>query len=171
MAAAPRLSIFPTELGWMALVESDSGVLRLVIGHENPQAARRACLGADQLKLREPARLSRLAQRLQAYAAGRTVDFSQVPIDWPATTDFRLRVLRETRKIGYGHTLSYLDLAARSGSPRAARAVGNIMATNRIPLLIPCHRVVASGGRLGGFSAPGGVDLKRKLLALEGVTD
>ena len=66
-----------------------------------------------------------------------------------------------------GETVSYAELAGRAGSPNAARAVGGVMAGNRVPLLVPCHRVVGAGGRLGGFSAPTGVELKKRLLALE----
>ncbi len=74
----------------------------------------------------------------------------------------------QLRQVGYGETVSYGELAERSGSPRAARAVGTVMATNRIPLILPCHRVLGSAGRIGGFSAPQGIDLKRRMLDLEG---
>ena len=80
---------------------------------------------------------------------------------------FQRRVLKQCRLIPYGRTMSYGELAAKAGSPRAARAVGNCMAANNIPLLIPCHRVVCSDGRLGSFSAPGGTSMKRRLLAME----
>jgi methylated-DNA-[protein]-cysteine S-methyltransferase len=88
-----------------------------------------------------------------------------VPLDLSGLSPFHRRVLQATRRIPYGRTATYRDLARRVGRPRAARAVGQAMARNPVPLVIPCHRVVAAGGGLGGFS--GGLDLKRRLLALE----
>jgi len=85
------------------------------------------------------------------------------------TTSFQRNVIVAVRQLEYGETASYGDLAMRAGSPRAARAVGQVMATNRVPIIIPCHRVIASGGQLGGYSAPSGLEMKRQLLALEGV--
>ena len=81
---------------------------------------------------------------------------------------FARRVVELCRRIPYGQTLTYGELAAQAGSPRAARAVGNVMRTNRCPLVVPCHRVVPSGSGLGGYSAPGGVRAKLRLLELEG---
>ena len=108
-----------------------------------------------------------LRRRLEAFAAGEPCDFADVQLALPSLTPFQQRVIAETRGIGYGQTLTYGELAARAGAPRAARAVGTVMSSNRIPILIPCHRVIASGGRLGGYSAPQGVDLKRRLLEME----
>jgi methylated-DNA-[protein]-cysteine S-methyltransferase len=82
-------------------------------------------------------------------------------------TPFQQRVVETVQGIPFGQTMSYAEVAERAGSPRAARAVGNVMAQNRTPMVVPCHRVLASGGRLGGFSAPGGTEFKRRLLALE----
>jgi methylated-DNA-[protein]-cysteine S-methyltransferase len=114
---------------------------------------------------------ARLRRRLQAYASGKPDDFRDIRLDLcllrPFLTDFQLRVLEQCRKIPYGATISYAELAAKAGFSRAARAVGNCMAGNLIPLLIPCHRVVKSDGQLGSYSAPGGVEMKRRLLASE----
>jgi methylated-DNA-[protein]-cysteine S-methyltransferase len=95
------------------------------------------------------------------------VDFDGCCIVFPRRTAFQTKVLDETRKIAFGETATYGELADRVGSPRAARAVGTVMASNRVPIIIPCHRVIASGGKLGGFSAPQGVDLKSRMLAFE----
>ncbi|NIL99328.1 MAG: methylated-DNA--[protein]-cysteine S-methyltransferase, partial [Planctomycetales bacterium] len=114
-----------------------------------------------------PSWLDRLADRLQAYAEGQPDDFRDVAVDLDCFTRFQQRVLRACRTIPYGQTVCYADLAARCGSPAAARAVGNVMSNNRLPLIVPCHRVVGSAGRLGGFSAPGGLAMKRRLLRLE----
>ncbi len=83
-------------------------------------------------------------------------------------TAFQRAVIDHCRRIPRGEVLTYGQLAERAGYPRSARAVGNVMATNRVPLIVPCHRVVGAGGNLGGFSAPQGLQMKRRLLRLEG---
>lgn len=109
----------------------------------------------------------RLIERLQAFARGVADDFCDVPVDFDRATDFTRRVWTTCRSIGCGRVCTYAELAARIGAPRAARAVGNALAANRTPLIIPCHRVIACGGRIGRYSAPGGSLMKRRLLALE----
>jgi methylated-DNA-[protein]-cysteine S-methyltransferase len=101
------------------------------------------------------------------YAAGEPVDFADVPVALDHLTPFARRVVKHCRAIRRGQTRSYGDVAAAAGRPGAARAVGQVMAANRTPLVVPCHRVVAADGRLGGFSAPTGLAMKRRLLALE----
>jgi methylated-DNA-[protein]-cysteine S-methyltransferase len=105
--------------------------------------------------------------RLVRYADGEPVDFRDVPVAVEHLSAFQRRVVRACRAIPAGERRTYGQLAAAAGSPGAARAVGQVMATNRVPLIVPCHRVVASGGRLGGFSAPQGLAMKRRLLSLE----
>jgi methylated-DNA-[protein]-cysteine S-methyltransferase len=105
--------------------------------------------------------------RLQRYADGEPVDFSDVPVALDHLSAFQRRVVKACRAIPAGERRTYGQLAAAAGSPGAARAVGQVMASNRVPLVVPCHRVVASGGGLGGFSAPQGLAMKRRLLALE----
>ncbi len=111
-----------------------------------------------------------LAQQLVRYAAGGKPDPAriEVPLLRGRLTGFQWRVLGALRRIAIGKTCSYAELAHAAGSPLAARAVGQVMRRNPWPILVPCHRVLAAGG-VGGFSASGGVALKRKLLALEGV--
>ncbi len=109
-----------------------------------------------------------LVERLLDYCAGQPVCFDDVAVDTQWMSPFQRSVVRATRKIRYGRTASYGEIAARAGSPAAARAVGSVMAHNRCPLVIPCHRVVASGRALGGFSSIDGVAMKRRLLQLEG---
>ncbi|MAG94582.1 MAG: hypothetical protein CMJ48_12665 [Planctomycetaceae bacterium] len=107
-------------------------------------------------------------ERLQDYARGVEVDFVDLKIDFPDRTRFQRSVIAATRRIPWGATRTYGQLAQSAGSPRAARAVGSVMAANRFPIIVPCHRVVGAGGRLGGFSAPQGVTLKQRMLELEG---
>ena len=99
--------------------------------------------------------------------AGDRVDFSDVAIQLDHRTEFDRMVTAGCRRIAWGKTRSYAELATDVGHPGAARAVGNVMRRNPIPLIVPCHRVVGAAGRLGGFSAPGGLATKRWLLELE----
>jgi methylated-DNA-[protein]-cysteine S-methyltransferase len=108
-----------------------------------------------------------LRQKLVRYTFGEPVDFADTPLALPDGTDFQQRILKITRRIRYGKTMSYGDLAAKAGYPRAARAVGSVMSSNRFPIVIPCHRVVAAGAKPGGYTSPQGVSLKLRLLALE----
>lgn len=110
-----------------------------------------------------------LIDSLEAYFQGERIEFpaSTLPIDWSARTPFGQKVARALAAVRYGEVASYAGLAAAAGNPRAARAVGNFMAANPFPLLLPCHRVIRSDGRPGGFS--GGRHWKRRLLQIEGV--
>jgi methylated-DNA-[protein]-cysteine S-methyltransferase len=110
--------------------------------------------------------LAEVRHQIEAYFAGHRRSFD-LPLDWSLTSGFQRRVLRElSGAVGFGATVTYGDLAARVDHPEAARAVGIAMATNPLPVVVPCHRVVASGGQLGGFG--GGLEMKRWLLTHEG---
>jgi methylated-DNA-[protein]-cysteine S-methyltransferase len=161
-----RLVVFPAPFGWIALVGCGDVLRNLGLG-DSPRAAV-ASLSPDLLSTAAEKDWNRaLVRRLQAYAEGKTDDFRDVPIDPGPQTDFRLRVIQNCRQIPPGSTLTYGELAARAGRPRAARAVGTCMAANRIPLIVPCHRVVGADGSLRGYSASGGLRLKQRLLDLE----
>lgn len=117
-----------------------------------------------------------LLQDLQAmivsYFEGEQVDFSHVQADMSDLTDFQRRVLGACKRLDYGQTITYADLAKAIGQPRASRAVGAALAANTIPLVIPCHRVIGASGEMVGFSADQGTKLKKRLLDLEaGVTE
>lgn len=170
----PQVAIFLTDMGWFGLWGGHQIVCGLTIGHASPQNVRD--LVFSRIDTDESARtieevdwFPELRIRMQQFAAGFVTGFADVEIQLPNMTAFQERVVRATRRIPYGQTISYGQLAAKAGSPRAARAVGNVMASNRIPVIIPCHRVIASGGRPGGFSAPLGTDLKQRMLAIESV--
>jgi len=181
-SAAAKLSAvsFPTELGWIVLHWNERGVTRLQFGFPSPAAARGAVRGAVELcELADPQEaadetwpnwLADAIVRLATYAEGKPVDLKPIPLDNHAEGDFSQKVVRACRAIPRGKVRTYGQIAAAAGSPRAARAVGRVMATNQVPLLIPCHRVVGSKG-LHGYSAPGGLDTKRRLLAIESPAD
>jgi methylated-DNA-[protein]-cysteine S-methyltransferase len=162
------LAVFPSKLGWFAILWADDRIIALTFGHKSSKSARDALprhLVAQAVTQRS--KMS-LVQRLQAYAQGAKGDnFLDVKIEKEHRSNFKHRVLDLCRKIPSGTTLSYGQLASQAGSSRAARAVGNFMAGNKIPILIPCHRVVLASGGLGSYSAPGGISMKKRLLALE----
>lgn len=162
-----ELRIFPSDLGWMALVSHGKTVEQLTFGHASRTAAKR---GIDRELIDRAefvADQTELTERLQGYAAGERDSFDDVDVNLEPYSHFQRRVLAECRRIPFGYTISYIDLAAKAGLPQAARAVGNCMAANRVPLIIPCHRVVCSNGRIGSYSGPGGTKTKRRLLDLE----
>lgn len=164
--------LFPSDLGWMAVAFCGERLTRVSFGHPSFAAAAAALppgtdVAADERDLAEPIRTT--IARLQRFAAGEPDDFSDVELDLSHLTDFQRRVVKACRKIKAGQARSYADLAASAGSPRAARAVGNVMRGNRYPLIVPCHRVIGSNGKLCGFTSPQGLAMKEKLLQREGV--
>jgi methylated-DNA-[protein]-cysteine S-methyltransferase len=104
---------------------------------------------------------------IRDYVAGERVDFSDIPVDLSEVPEFNRRVYAELLKIGYGETTTYGAIARALGDLTLSRAVGHALGANPIPLIIPCHRVLATGGRTGGFSSPGGVSAKMRMLAIE----
>lgn len=168
---SPAVSVawaFPTSLGWLALRVSSGQVEDLKFGYDRPEAALRALAGEDHSLLQDeiPRKLIRWQTILERFADGKPVDLASIPVELRSGETFAGRVQRYCRAIPAGQTMTYGALARMAGSPNAARAVGNVMRTNRIPLLIPCHRVVGETG-WGGYSAPGGLATKHRLLELE----
>jgi len=116
--------------------------------------------------VRAPARLDGVRRELDEYFEGRRGEFD-IPLDWSLVSgDFARRVLQVAAAIPFGTTRSYREVAEEAGSPRAFRAAGNALGSNPIPIIVPCHRVLATGGGLGGYT--GGLDVKRLLLSVEG---
>lgn len=163
------LVVFPSKLGWMALVVSENAVRRLTFGHTSAAAAGKAA-GEGLARISHNKLLAwqrDVVKLLQAYAGGRPVDFSHVPIELDGASQFRREVLFACRKVPFGKTVTYGQLAAQARAAGAARAVGTCMAKNPLPLIVPCHRVTRAGGQIGPFSAPGGTKMKRRLLEME----
>jgi len=117
-----------------------------------------------------PSWIKELIGKVKAHLKGEAQDFSNLPLHFIETPEFTHSVYRATQKIPSGEVVTYTEMAARIGKPNAVRAVGTALGRNPIPLIVPCHRVVASSGKLGGYSAPGGVETKAALLELEGVS-
>lgn len=158
-----KFCIFGTDLGWAAVVYSETGLCRVLLPDE------------DEISLKgylniEPGWVEvtecEAAIALQEYFRGVRKAFD-LKLDWSWATPFQLKVLEQVALIPYGQTLSYGEVATLAGSPRAARAVGTALSRNSIPVVIPCHRVLGSDGRLGGFTSRHGISDKIALLALE----
>jgi methylated-DNA-[protein]-cysteine S-methyltransferase len=152
-------------VGPLLLAATEVGLVRVAFAIEGHDAVLQGL--AERISPRildAPARLDACARQLDEYFAGRRHAFD-VALDWSLSTGFRSTVLHHLVHIDYGHTASYAAVAERAGSPRAVRAVGSACATNPLPLVVPCHRVVRSDGAMGGYR--GGPDAKRVLLELE----
>ncbi len=173
--AGGDVATFDSDLGWMAAIRCDSLLLRLLFGYRSRAALTAALagpavidLGTADLRIVDDW-ADGLVERLQAFAAGSPESFDDISLNMARFTPFQQRVVARCRRIGFGQTLTYGQLAAQAGHRGAARAVGQVMATNRFPIVVPCHRVIGSSGGLGGFSAPDGIRMKRRLLRSEGV--
>jgi methylated-DNA-[protein]-cysteine S-methyltransferase len=158
-------AIHDAPIGALLVAVTESGLVRVGFEHED--------LVLDELAARVsprvvalPARTDPVRRQLDDYFAGRRSDFD-VPLDWRLARGFRRSVLERLHaQVGFGQVVSYRELAVAAGSPGASRAVGTAMATNPIPIVVPCHRVLRTGGGLGGYG--GGLDVKRWLLHHEG---
>lgn len=163
--------VFETALGYVALARNAGTVLVITFGYRSERAATKALdarLDADLLcDLIDDPTTDQLVERLHDLAAGQQVCFDDVVVDMSDRTSFQRKVLEACRAIPRGETRTYGQLAKAAGRPGAARAVGSVMASNRTPLIIPCHRVVLASGGVGHFSAPRGEAMRRRLLELE----
>jgi methylated-DNA-[protein]-cysteine S-methyltransferase len=152
---------FATPLGTCAIAWSDAGLTRFLL----PDPDR----GTGGTEAVPPEWVVTIIERVKRHLAGEPQDFSDVRYDFGKMPDFNQAVLRATLDVKSGHTATYGEIATAIGQPLAAsRAVGSALGANPLPLLIPCHRIVAASGKMTGFSGPGGVATKVKLLALEG---
>ncbi len=166
------ISSFQTSLGWWGIVGRAERLHAVFVGHLSPVTLMKAThewYGASSPvgALNERDWYPALRKRLQAYSEGERVDFDDIKLALPQCTPFQHRILAATKRIRFGETTTYGELARQVGHPRAARAVGTVMSTNRFPIVIPCHRVLAAGGKLGGYTSPSGPDFKLRLLDLE----
>lgn len=163
-----RFYLFPTEIGPCAIAWTDAGVVRFQLPERTEADARARLSGHEEAP--PPKWLKDTVKRVTRHLTGEPQRFDGDALDLSGVPPFHAKVYQALRAVKAGDTVTYGELAARAGSKAALRAVGQAMAHNPLPLLVPCHRVLAAGDRAGGFSAYGGRFTKAKLLALEGVT-
>jgi methylated-DNA-[protein]-cysteine S-methyltransferase len=166
----PAYTIFDTAVGPCGIAWADRGIVGVQLP-EGDQAAVRRRLQRRFSGAREsmpPPVVQGAIDRVQSLLRGERTDLSDVTLDMRGIGVFQQRVYEIARTIAPGATVTYGELAVRLGDPTLAREVGQALARNPFPIIVPCHRVLAAGGRLGGFSATGGVATKRRLLEIEG---
>jgi len=152
--------------GPLLLAATPRGLVRVNLPAYDPEETLEELAERISPRLLEaPARLDEARRQLDLYFAGRLTEF-ELPLDWRLSRDFRLRALRAIARIPYGQTRSYTQIARSAGNERAVRAAGTACGANPIPIVVPCHRVLRSGGALGGYG--GGLPMKEALLELEG---
>jgi methylated-DNA-[protein]-cysteine S-methyltransferase len=153
-------------LGPLLVAVTARGLVQLSYRDHYADALRDLARRLSPRILRHPAKTDGVRRQLDEYFAGRRRDFD-IPLDWSLIRGFGRRVLEATAAIPFGAHLTYSEVAGRAGNARASRAAGNALGANPIPIVIPCHRVLRTGGALGGYTS--GLDKKRLLLRLEGV--
>ena len=170
----PGHLVFETALGFVALAWSDAGLTRLALPEETRAAAedharRWSDAGQAVAEADAPGFVAEAMALTRRYAGGETVDFTALPFDLDGVEPFRRAVYAAALRLAQGEVTTYGERAARAGFPTMARETGQALGRNPLPLVIPCHRILAAGNRIGGFSAPGGAATKLRLLAHEGV--
>ena len=179
--SARKGAIFQSRLGWCCVVVRDGDLCRIRFGYATRDALHAAITsprsGPDSslsdIDWTDPGRLpdgGAVVDRLVRRLAGERVSLDDIAVDWWGRTPFQRQVLDACRAIPWGDRVTYGELARRVGRPRAARAVGAAMSSNRVPLVVPCHRVVGRDGRLVGFTSPRGLTMKETLLRHESLS-
>ena len=157
-----------TRMGHVGLAARDGKLTRTTLPKRTrEQALREIAAGLGKDAVEDEAAFGDLPSKLRRYFEGERVDLSAVKVDLSRYGTFHANVIQAAQGIPYGRLVTYGELAKMAGSERAARAAGSAMAGNNTPIIVPCHRVIASGGKIGGFSS--GLEWKRELLRLEGV--
>ncbi len=164
--------IFDTAAGFCGIAWSDLGITRFQLPTRSTEATERSllCRSPGAQPGSPTPEVAEAIAAVKRYFDGEQTDFSGFTLDLGEQDAFLQRIYAAARRVGWGRTTTYGTLAKELGAgPEAARDVGQAMAKNPVALIIPCHRVLAAGGKVGGFSAPGGSAAKRRMLALEGV--
>ncbi len=165
-----QYALFATSIGWAGLAWGDKGLVAVHLPEPSPEVARHSFLRRfpDAVETPPPVVVSHAIAEIVELLAGKPVDLLDVPLDIGRVPEFNARVYEIARAIPPGETLTYGEIAVKLGDKFLARDVGAALGQNPWPIVVPCHRVTAAGGKLGGFSARGGVNTKVKLLAIEG---
>ena len=154
-----------TPMGPMMVAATDEGLVRVALTADDPMVEELAAQISPRV-MEVPGKLDAVRRQLDEYFDGKRTTFS-LQIDWQLSRGFRQMVLKTLfSQVHFGEVVTYGELAERVGHPKASRAVGSAMATNPVPIVVPCHRVLRSGGSIGHYG--GGVEMKRRLLTMEG---
>jgi methylated-DNA-[protein]-cysteine S-methyltransferase len=164
-----RFHIFPTAIGSCGVAWSEEGLTRLQLPERDDAALLQRMATADAWAGAPPSPVGKAIAELERYFRGEETNFSTLRLDLQASSAFHKAVYAATRSIRWGGVATYGEIARMIGSPGAARAVGHALSRNPIAVIIPCHRILAAGGKIGGFSAHGGAEAKARLLEIEGV--
>ena len=162
--------VFETKLGFATIAWGENGITRFRLPFPDRASADAQFKGKAATR-EPPSSVAAVVDQAVRYFAGEQIDFSPIELDLSGIDPLRRPIYAALRQVKFGETVTYGELAKRAGVtvPQAAQEVGVAMARNPVPLIIPCHRVLAAGGKLGGFSAPGRTETKQKMLTLEGV--
>lgn len=164
-------TLVTSAIGTLGIAWSECGLVAVQLPEANAAAteARLLSRAPGAVRAHPPERVLTDIERVLAHLSGELDDLAAVRVDLERVPDFARTVYAALRKVGPGRTTSYGALAKAAGSPKAARAVGVAMAKNPLPIVVPCHRVLAAGAKRGGFTAHGGLATKARILAIEGV--
>ena len=167
---ATRYALFTTPLGTCAIAWAERGIVRTFLPEPSAEAVRARLVRRlpDASEAEPPDDVRRVIAQITALLTGESVDLTWVTLDEEAVPELHRRVYAAARTIPPGSTLTYGDVARRLGDATLARQVGEALGRNPFPIVVPCHRVLAAGGRTGGFSARGGTETKMQLLRIEG---
>jgi len=169
MQKTTKYTIFETKWGYFGLAAGDNGLFRTCLPSASPEMVESQLLHNFRDPRHDKSLFKTVQDQITAYFEGDRIDFRNIPVVLDGSSHFLSSVLTGCRNIEFGRTVSYSGLAKTIGRPAAARAVGGVLAKNPLPLIIPCHRIIRSDGKIGGFSALGGRDLKAKMLKHEQV--
>ena len=168
MQVETKYVIFETKWGYFGLAGTESALCRTSLACPKRRKTETHLLRDQRGPQFDKTFFKPLQEQIAAYYEGERVNFGlEIPVSLDGFRAFGVSVLEECRQLQFGQTISYAGLASKSGSPNASRAVGSTLAKNPLPLIIPCHRVLRTDGNLGGFSAPGGIAVKKMMLELE----
>lgn len=161
-------ALFETPIGVCAITWSGRGIAGLQLPEATAAATRaRVRRRFDAEEAVPPAGVTRALERVQALLAGEAIDLADIPLDLEAAPEFHRKVYEVARTIPPGRTMTYGEIARRLGVPHESREVGQALGKNPIAIIVPCHRVLGADGKMGGFSANGGVSTKRRMLEIE----
>lgn len=169
MPAAVRFACFATALGECALAWNDAGLTGVWLPETHPHGLRRRIERRAPTPIESPptAEVAHVIAAIRRLLDGAPMDLRTVRLDWSDVPEFARRVYAIARDVGPGRVVSYGAIARELGGDADARSVGQALGANPFPIVVPCHRVIAADGRLGGFSAPGGTTTKQRILAIE----